>query len=189
MAPSTLKTFHHPARVYRLEYPAHWEQLQQDEGRPSGFGPHDRNHVDVWNPLFDQVLASLRITRDEELMLRKAAIDVLERLRKRYPDQDFRFDDRVIRGKDRVVYLSNLERELRGARPERRDGIIEHFVTGLAQSAEAGLGEEVWDEICGHVVPVLKPRDYIDPESPTRHLLTSEWLVDVVICYAIKRQK
>jgi uncharacterized protein YtpQ (UPF0354 family) len=270
MAQGTVKTFVHPAGVYRLEYPAPWENLQQDEARSCGFGPKDRDDVglwitilpfsvdtermaedlpelmqkaleqaeasnlrkdptlrhtglkadtskdgqgghywvlaggdvilfastqvpagerDVWNPLFDQVLSSLQITRDEELMLRKAAVDVLERLQKRYPDEDFHFDERVIRGKNRVVYLSNLERELRAAKPHRREGIIEHFVTGLSQSAEAGLGEEVWDEIERYVVPVLKPRDYIDPDSPTRHLLTSEWLVDVVICYAIKRQK
>ncbi len=269
MPPSPLHRFVHPAGVYHLEYPAHWESLQQDEGRSCGFGPRDRDDVglwitilpfsvdtdrlaealpelmqrslekedatafrpdptlrhqglradtrkdgqggsywilaggdvilfastqvpvaerDVWNPLFDQVMASLQITRDEELMLRKAAIDVLQRLRERYPDQDFHFDERVIRGRDRVVYLSNLERELRAA-PKRRESIINHFVTGLSQSAEAGLGTEVWEEVQGQVLPVLKPRDYIDPKTPTRHLLTSEWLVDVVICYVIKQQK
>jgi uncharacterized protein YtpQ (UPF0354 family) len=255
--------------VYRLEYPAHWENLQQDEGRSCGFGPRDRDNVglwitilpfsvdtdqlaealpdlmkrameqadainfrpdstlrhhglkadahkdgqgghfwvvaggdvilfastqvpeaerEVWNPLFDQVLASLQITREEELMLRRAAVEVLERLRERHPEQDFQFDERVIRGRDRVVYLSNLERELRAA-PERRKSIIEHFLTGLSQSAEAGLGTEVWEEVQGQILPVLKPRDYIDPNTPTRHLLTSEWLVDVVICYVIKQQK
>jgi uncharacterized protein YtpQ (UPF0354 family) len=143
---------------------------------------------DVWNPLFDQVMASLRITRDEELLLRKAANDVLERLRQRYPEQDFHFDERVIRGKEQVIYLSNLERELRAA-PKRRDAIVTQFVEGLSQSAQAHLGGEEWEESRTHVMPVLKPRDYIDPKTPTRHLLTSEWLVDVVICYVIRRPK
>src|SRR5262249_54857237 len=48
MPPDTLKTFIHPQEVYRLEYPAHWEQVQQDEARSCGFGPYDRAEVGVW---------------------------------------------------------------------------------------------------------------------------------------------
>src|ERR1700730_17094927 len=48
MFPTPLKTFTHPAKVYRLEYPAHWEQVQQDEGRSCGFGPHERDDVGLW---------------------------------------------------------------------------------------------------------------------------------------------
>ena len=164
MFPTPLKTFVHPAEVYRLEYPAHWDQVQQDQARSCGFGPHDRDDVglwisimpmsldtdrlaeelpkileqalpkveagnfrkdptlhhhglkadilkegqgghywiiaggdvvlfassqvpaaerDLWNPPFDQLMASLQITRDEELLMRKLANDVLLQLRKR----------------------------------------------------------------------------------------------------------
>ena len=38
-------------------------------------------------------------------------------------------------------------------------------------------------------MPVLKPRNYIDPDGPTQHLLISEWLADVVICYVIRSKK
>ena len=42
------KKFVHPAEVYRLEYPAHWDQVQQDEARSCGFGPHERDDVGLW---------------------------------------------------------------------------------------------------------------------------------------------
>jgi uncharacterized protein YtpQ (UPF0354 family) len=266
MFPATNKTFTHPAGVYRLEYPGHWDQVQQDEGRSCGFGPHDRDDVglwisilpfsvdtdrladelprlmqqavpegqagefrrdptlrhfglkadmkkegegghywvvaggdvilfassqvpaaerDVWNPPFAKLMASLQITREEELFRRKLAAEVLQMLREKHPDQDFKLDEKGIRGKNRVVYLSNLHREVRSA-PERRAQILRHFVDSLARSAEMHFGEETWEEAQRILVPVLKPRDYIDPSGPTQHLLTQEWLADVLICYALR---
>jgi len=264
MSPTPLTTFNHPAGVFRLDYPAHWDQLQHDEGRSCGFGPHERDDVGlwisilpmsldtdrlsedlpklarealpfeggnlrrdstlrhfaltadalkegeggrywiiaggdvvlfassqvpaaerhVWNPVFEQVMASLEITREEELFGRKLANEVLELLRLRHPDQDFEFDEKGIRGRNRVVYLSNLYREVRAA-PSRRAEIIQHFVDSLAQTAEMAIGEESWEEARAHLLPVLKPKDYIDPAGSTQHLLVSEWLSELVICYVI----
>src|ERR1700756_2411242 len=48
MLPINWKKFLHPAGVYRLEYPAHWDQVQQDEARACGFGPHERDDVGLW---------------------------------------------------------------------------------------------------------------------------------------------
>ena len=36
------------------------------------------------------------------------------------------------------------------------------------------------------LLPLLKPRSYLDSDSATRHSLVSEWLADVVICYALR---
>jgi uncharacterized protein YtpQ (UPF0354 family) len=266
MFPTSLKTFVHPGKVYQLEYPAHWDQVQQDEARSCGFGPHDRDDVglwisilpasvdtdklaeelpnlmrqalpptqagelqrdptlqhyglkadmrkegegghywivaggdvvlfassqvpaaerDVWNPPFEKLMASLRITRDEELLARKLSIELLEELRKRHPDQDYQLDEKGIRGKNRVVYLSNLFREIREA-PHRRAHILKHFVDSLDQSAEVEMGYEPWDEARTQLLPLIKPRDYIRPDGPTRHQLITEWLPGVIICYALK---
>jgi uncharacterized protein YtpQ (UPF0354 family) len=266
MPPTRLKTFVHPAGVYRLEYPAQWETLQQDEARSCGFGPKERDDVGLWvsimpvsvdterlaehlpelltqslaggkagevcpdpslqhyglradvhkegqgghywivaggdvvlfastqvpeaergewNPLFEAVMASLRITRENELLMRKAAIEVLEQLRALHPEEEFELDEKGIRGKGQVVYLSNLYREVRAA-PHRREAIVKNFVEGLAQSADMPLGQEVWEEVCHQVLPLLKPKEYIQPDTPTRHLYTNEWLGEVVICYVIK---
>jgi uncharacterized protein YtpQ (UPF0354 family) len=266
MFPTPLKTFIQPHSVYRLEHPAHWDQVVQKDGESCGFGPHERDDVglwislmpmsvdtdklqeelprlmkealknceatelrrddtlrhfglvadmtkegqgghywivaggdvvlfassqvpvaerDVWNPLFEKVMASLQITREDHLVMRQLSNEVLAQLRERHPEQDFAFDKTNIRGRDRVVYLSNLYREVRAA-PERRDQIIKRFVETLSQPLTAELGHEGWDEIKGSVVPVLKHRDYIKDDGPTRHLLTREWLADVLICYAIR---
>src|SRR5262249_52232677 len=263
------KKFVHPAEVYHLEYPAHWDQVQQDEARSCGFGPHERDDVglwisimpvsidtdrladdlpklmeqslskhetsnlrrdetlrhhglkadiqkegqgghywivaggdvvlfassqvpvaerDTWNPMFDRLMASLQITREDALLMRKVANEVLQQLRKRHPDQEFEFDDKGIRGKNQVVFLTNLFREIRAA-PSRKASIIKHFVENLSLSANAQMGYEVWEEVHCHILPMLKHRDYIDPRGPTQHLLISEWLSDVVICYVIKNKK
>jgi uncharacterized protein YtpQ (UPF0354 family) len=269
MFPASVKTFIHPAGVYRLEYPSHWDQVQQDEGRSCGFGPHDRDDVglwitimpmsidterlaedlpgvmrqalrdaevenlrqdetlrhyglkadmrkaaegghywiiaggdvvlfassqvpvaerETWNPPFAKLMTSLQITRENELLLRQLTNEVLEQLRNRHPDQDFQLDEKGIRGRNRVVFLSNLYREVKAA-PARREKIIKHFVENLSLSADLPMGEETWEEVQPHLLPVLKPKEYIDPDGPTKHLLTTEWLADVLICYVIKSKK
>src|SRR5262249_2083207 len=85
------------------------------------------------------------------------------------------------------VYLGNLYKEVQ-ASPKRRDSIIRHFVDKLSLSTDVNMGYEVWEEIRGDILPMLKPRDYIDPNSPTKNLHTSEWLVDGVICYVIRNK-
>src|SRR5262249_11327583 len=143
---------------------------------------------DVWNPPLDQLMASLQITRDEELFRRRVANDLLAELRKRHPDEEFTFDDKGIRGKRQTVFLSNLFREVR-THPERQAEIIKAFVSRLGQAADAPLGYEAWEEAKNHIVPVLKPKGYIRESGPTRHLHITEWLSGVVICYAIQSKK
>jgi uncharacterized protein YtpQ (UPF0354 family) len=260
------KTFAHPGGVYRLEFPAYWDQLQKDEARSCGFGPHDRDDVglwisimpvsvdssrlaeelpkilnevlpkmeggnvrrdttlhhygvkadvhkegegghywliaggdvllfassqlpiaerEVWNPTFDRLMATLEITRDEELALRQLTNEVLDLLRDLQPEQDFKPDEKGIRGQNRVVFLGNLYREVRAA-PKRRKQIIQHFVQSLSQSMDLPLGEESWADAQTRLLPVLKPRSYINSDSASRHSLVNEWLADVVVCYVLR---
>jgi uncharacterized protein YtpQ (UPF0354 family) len=261
------KRFLHPSGVYRLEYPAYWDQVQKDEARSCGFGPHDRDDVGlwislmplsvdtgrlaedlpkimsqalpqmegdvrhdpslrhygikadvqtagegghywliaggdvvlfastqlpaaerhIWNPTFERLLATLEITRDEELALLRLGHEVLGLLRERHPEQDFQLDEKGIRGRNRVVFLSNLHREVRAA-PARRGEIIQHFVQTLDQSLDLSLGQESWDDARARLLPVLKPRSYLDSHSANQHSLMSEWLADVVICYALRNR-
>ncbi|MBL8799880.1 MAG: DUF1444 family protein [Planctomycetia bacterium] len=143
---------------------------------------------DVWNPPFQKLMASLRITRDDQLAEVKIAEEVLARLREKHPDQDFAFDSGKIRGKNQVVYLSNLYREIKSA-PARRDHIIKNFVEKVSQPTAMQIGQETWEDAQGCIMPMLKPRSYIDANGPTQHLLTTEWLGDVVICYVIQSKK
>ncbi len=140
---------------------------------------------ETWNPPFEHLLTTLEITRDEELALRQLTTEVLELLSQRHPEQDFRADEKGIRGRDRVVFLSNLHREVRAA-PQRRAEIIQHFVQSLGQSVDLPLGYESWDDAQGRVLPLLKPRSYLDSDRATQSSLVTEWLADVVICYALR---
>jgi uncharacterized protein YtpQ (UPF0354 family) len=143
---------------------------------------------DIWNPPFWKLMASIQITRDEELLMRQIANETLLLLREKHPEQEFEFHEQKIRGKDRMVYLGNLFREVRSS-PDRREELVKHFVDKLSQPVTADLGNEQWDDVRSMIIPVLKPKNYIDPNSPTQHLLTREWLADVLICYAIMSQK
>lgn len=267
MVPVDWKKFVHPRGVFRLEYPSHWDQVQKDEARSCGFGPHERDDVglwislmpvsvdsnrmadelpkileqvlpkmeggnirrdetlvhygvkadvhkdgegghfwliaggdvvlfastqlpvaeqEVWNPVFERVMATLEITREEELAYRQLTHDILTLLREQHPDQDFHADEKGIRGRDRVIFLSNVFREVHGATTERRKEVIEHFVKGLGQSIDLPLGQETWEDASQRVLPLLKPRSYLESTSANRHSLFTEWLSDVVICYALK---
>ncbi len=140
---------------------------------------------DIWNPTFEYLMATLEITRDEELALRQLTNEVLMLLRELQPEQDFKLDEKGIRGVNRVVFMGNLHREVRAA-PDRRDEIIQHFVKSLSQSMDMPLGEETWQEAQDRLLPLLKPRSYLESDSAARHSLVTEWLADVVVCYALK---
>ena len=267
MLPINWKKFLHPAGVYRLEYPAHWDQLQKDEARSCGFGPHDRDDVglwislmpvsvdsdrlaeelpkilsqvlpqmeggnvrrdptlrhygvkadvhkegegghywmiaggdvvlfassqlpaaerDIWNPTFERLMATLEITRDEELALRQLTNEVLALLRQRHPEQDFRLDEKGIRGQQpRRVPEQPPSGGPRGSCPSGPDH--------PAFRAEPGPNPWIcrWGRKPGkrrraRLLPLLKPRSYLDSDSATRHSLVNEWLADVVICYALR---
>jgi uncharacterized protein YtpQ (UPF0354 family) len=143
---------------------------------------------DTWNPPFLKLMASLQITRDDQLLDIKVANEVMEKLRQRNPELEFTFDGGKIRADNRVVFLGNLYREVRSA-PARRDKIIKNFVDSLSQPATAQVGQETWEDAHGCILPVLKPRDYVEPGSAAQHVLTSEWLSNVVICYVIKSKR
>src|SRR5262249_34014455 len=134
------------------------------------------------------IMASLQITRDDELVMRQVAGDVLTKLREKLPEQEFEFHENKIKGKDRVVYLSNVYREVRGA-PKSREEIIKNFVEKVTQPPATEFGTETWEDAQTRIVPVLKPMNYINTDSPTQHLLTREWLADVLVCYAIMGDK
>ena len=50
-------------------------------------------------------------------------------------------------------------------------------------------GREELDDVRDNILPVLKPSAYIEPETATERLVRTEWLGDVIICYAIRTEK
>ena len=105
----------------------------------------------------------------------RIAHELLQQLQQRYPDQEFALDNDKIRGKNQVVYLANVIREVQAA-PERQTEIIKHFANKLHMPSMEELGFEEWEEVRGRIVPVLKPREYIKKDGATQSVLTTEWL-------------
>ncbi|MGH7128260.1 MAG: DUF1444 family protein [Planctomycetaceae bacterium] len=140
---------------------------------------------DTWNPPFERLMASVRITRDEELLMRQVAVETLEILRERHPEQGYELEEQGIRGRDHVVFLSNLYREVKAA-PQRRQEIVRSFVEGFATTPENLFTTEPFDEVKHLLLPVLKPIEYIRDEGPTAHMVTTDWLSGVVVVYALK---
>jgi uncharacterized protein YtpQ (UPF0354 family) len=145
--------------------------------------PATESHV--WNPIFERLLASLEITREDELAIRQLTNEVLVDLQERHPEEHFRLDEKGIRGDNRVVYLSNLHRDIRAA-PARRSEIIRHFVRSLGDPMDPSIVHGTWSEAQDRLLPILKPRSYVGTEAVGKGLLINEWLDDVVICYALR---
>src|SRR5438309_12123257 len=64
MFPTPLKSFVHPHSAYRLEYPAHWDQVIEKDGESCGFGPHERDDVGLWISILPMSVDTARITED-----------------------------------------------------------------------------------------------------------------------------
>lgn len=265
MSTETWRTFEHPHRAYRLEFPGHWEHRVEKEGIDCGFGPADHDDVglwisitpvrldadrlhdamplmfqqaiesteardvredsslqhhamkadrseegegghfwmvaggdlvlfassqvpsdqrDTWNPLFERVMASLEIHREDQELQTQISTEVIERLKAQDSDQSFMIDGEGIKSERYRVYLGNVCREIR-AFPDRKEAILDAFVAGILNTKQPNLGEEAWLEILTDVLPVLKPRDYLHDDGPTQHVTYSEWLDEIVICYVI----
>jgi uncharacterized protein YtpQ (UPF0354 family) len=51
---------------------------------------------------------------------------------------------------------------------------------------DLSLGRETWADAEARLLPILKPRSYVDSDAVGRNSLFNEWLADVVICYALR---
>ena len=56
----------------------------------------------------------------------------------------------------------------------------------LGRSVDLPLGEETWDEAQPRLLPLLKPRSYLESDRAAGLSLVNEWLADVVICYSLR---
>ncbi len=72
MPATSLKTFVHPKRAYRLAFPAHWENRIEDDGRACGFGPSDRDDVGLWISIMPYSIDTDRLRDDLPALFQKA---------------------------------------------------------------------------------------------------------------------
>src|SRR5437016_1660459 len=67
-----LKKFVHPQKVYELEYPAHWDQVQQDDAKSCGFGPHERDDVGLWLSIMPFSIDTERLVEDMPKLMQQS---------------------------------------------------------------------------------------------------------------------
>ncbi|HEY2384619.1 MAG TPA: DUF1444 family protein [Terriglobia bacterium] len=146
------------------------------------------NEREIWNPQFERLMSSLEIMRERELLLRKTDDDLLQRLRRLHPEQDYHFDDARIRGRDHTISPANLYKEVAAA-PERREAIVANFVEGLASLAHQPPGRESLEDVRDNILPLLRPVSYVEAGMGTEHLVRTEWLANLFICYAIRTHR
>ncbi len=72
MFPTPLKTFLQPHSVYRLEYPAHWDQVVEKDGNSCGFGPHERDDVGLWISIMPMSVDTERLQEDLPMLMQQA---------------------------------------------------------------------------------------------------------------------
>src|ERR1700741_372445 len=72
---STWKQFKHPHGVYHLEYPSHWDQVQQDDARSCGFGPHDRDDVGLWISIMPMSVDTDRLAEELPKLMEHTFMD------------------------------------------------------------------------------------------------------------------
>src|SRR5580704_17720101 len=71
MFPTPLKTFVQPHSVYRLEYPAHWDEVVQKDGESCSFGPHERDDVGLWISIMPFSVDTTRLQEDLPGLMQK----------------------------------------------------------------------------------------------------------------------
>src|SRR4051812_34526907 len=72
MFPTSLKTFVHPHSVYRVEFPAHWDQIVEKDGESCGFGPHDRDDVGLWISILPMSVDTDRLVEELPRLIQQA---------------------------------------------------------------------------------------------------------------------
>jgi uncharacterized protein YtpQ (UPF0354 family) len=72
----------------------------------------------------------------------------------------------------------------RGSCPPVPDHSAFRAEPGRIDGPRAGAGNLA--DAQPRLLPILKPRSYVDPGSPGRSSLANDWLPDVVICYALR---
>src|SRR5437868_11031084 len=66
------KTFIHPHQAYRLEYPAHWDQVVEKDGASCGFGPHERDNVGLWISIMPMSVDTDRLVEELPRLMTEA---------------------------------------------------------------------------------------------------------------------
>ena len=145
---------------------------------------------EVWEGVFQHLLSTLTITRDDELLAVQVGNELLDNLRRRFPDVEYRWDASGMRihGGGQVLYTGNLVRQVTND-PERRSAVIDAFINALAFAGDDAPSAEQLEGVRELIYPILRPESYVEDGRPTAYAVHRRWLGGLVICYAIRGTK
>ncbi len=152
-------------------------------------------------PLFERMLSSLRISRDDELLATRILTRVHRAIADALPDAKVQINGLIIKTDKFEISIGNLLAQAK-RNPMQLDEIIEQFIRGtlgLSREQEP-LGQESWHEARSRIQPLLKTDKYIQEanECTDREgqgydnpafLVSLPWLADLRICFALDNKE
>jgi len=162
--------------------------------------PSDLDHI--YQPIFERMLTSLRIDRKRQVNRLRLLMKVASRLQEVCPEGNFKVSGYQL-ANDRIqLSVENLERQI-ARQPNLSESLIEEMVSSVADvhRMQQTIGQETWEQVSQHVFPMIRPDSIhqasqlltnkkMTPEDLAQSaLVSSPWLVDLVVCYAIDSDK
>lgn len=161
------------------------------------YPPHQHH---LYQPIFDHMLASLRIADNPADRLAVLRAEVLREFHRSYPKAGCRIVGEQLQIGALHVFVENLMASIE-AEPRKRRLLIQQFArtTNKVGRQARHLGHEHWATVQQRVYPMLRPAEFINaaihaqprsdhtPHPPSRQqqLTAVPWLANLVICYAI----
>ncbi len=147
--------------------------------------------------LFERMLSSLRIKRDDELLATRIITRIHGAIVAALPDAKITIEGSTIKTDKFEISVGNLLAQVK-RNPAKFDEIVDQFIQGtigLSRTDEV-LGQELWDEVRSRIHPLLKSDKYIqEANARTLHrdqasddsafLISAPWLADLRICFAL----
>jgi len=153
--------------------------------------PPDR--LETYQPLFERMLSSLRIYRDDELMATRVMARIQETVSEKFPDKKLKIDGLNLTIDRFELSISNLLAQIK-RNPSGLNEAVDHFIQGTLGITEAAepVGSESWESIRDRILPLLKSDKYIQDVNrrtvrgrENSFLISAPWLADVRICFAL----
>ncbi len=152
---------------------------------------------ETYLPLFERMLSSLRVCREDELLATRIIKRIQNALVAQLPNRTIEVKGLKVVADNFELSLDNLLSQVKRD-PAMLDEIVDHFIQGtigLSQSNEE-LGQESWESVRYRIQPLLKPGKYIqevnqktnrhkDSKNGSAFLISAPWLADLRICFAL----
>jgi uncharacterized protein YtpQ (UPF0354 family) len=153
---------------------------------------------DLVQPIFERMLSSFRVYRDDEHLAVRIMQRVEQRLREAMPGTDIQVHGLTIKTEKLEVSIGNLLSEIK-RNPAQLEQMVDRFVQGTigVTQAEKAIGRETWELSRHRIQPLLKSDKYIQEVNQrtvqregsqqlvSTFLVSLPWLTDLRICFAI----